>query len=81
MVPDGGNWTYNKDQEYFTLATAAGEQAGEDSCPAWQKAEEQLMKNVTLLPIGQSYDMYYANGFTLKADSNGNFLPTTFKKA
>ena len=81
VVPDGGNWTYNKDQEYFTLATAAGEQAGEDSCPAWQKAEEQLMKNVTLLPIGQSYDMYYANGFTLKADSNGNFLPTTFKKA
>lgn len=80
-VPDGGNWTYNEDQDYFTLADAAGEKVGEDSCPAWQKAEDQLMKNVTLLPIGQSYDMYYANGFTIKTDATGNILPTTFKKA
>lgn len=81
VVPDGGNWTYNQDQEYFTLADTAGKQVGEESCPAWKAAEEQLMKNVTLLPIGQSYDMYYANGFTLKTDPTGNFLPATFKKA
>ncbi|PWG66128.1 ABC transporter substrate-binding protein [Bifidobacterium callitrichidarum] len=81
VVPDGGNWTYNADKTYFRLADEAASQAGEDSCPAWQKAEDQLMKNVTVLPLAQSWDMYYSKGFTVGTDPTGNFLPTTFKAA
>lgn len=80
VVPNGGNWTYNEDQDYIQLANTAATQAGEASCPAWQKAEDQLMKNVTLLPIAQSWDKYYAKGFTVSTDGS-NFLPTTFKAA
>ena len=81
VVPNGGNWTYNADKVYFSLADKAAAQAGEDSCPDWTKAEEQLLKNVTVVPLAQSFDKYYAKGFSVGTDQTGNFLPTTFKAA
>ncbi len=81
FVPDGGNWTYNDDQEYFSLAAEASQQAGEDSCPTWQKAEKQLFTNVTVYPIAASNEMYYSSGVTFDTDQGGNIIAKSLRMA
>lgn len=60
--PDGGNWTYNTNQEYFTLAAEAQNHAGEASCEAWTKAQDSLISNLQVLPITSSTTTIYGKG-------------------
>ncbi|MGN6426679.1 MAG: ABC transporter substrate-binding protein [Leifsonia sp.] len=60
--PKGGNWTYNTDTTYFDLASAAQKLAGEDSCDAWQKAQDQLFANLEVLPFYSSTQTMYGDG-------------------
>lgn len=60
--PDGGNWTYNTNQEYFDLVGVAQESAGADSCPGWQDAQDSLFRNLEVLPIYSSTSTFYGDG-------------------
>ncbi len=57
--PNGGNWTYNTNQEFFDLAAAAQKQAGAESCGAWQKAQDSLFSDLEVLPIASTTSTLY----------------------
>lgn len=77
--PDGGNWTYNTNQEFFDLAAHAQTLAGDDSCEAWTAAQESLIADAAVIPFYQSSETYYGNGVTFGVNSLGLVSPTTVR--
>ncbi|MBP1326941.1 peptide/nickel transport system substrate-binding protein [Leucobacter exalbidus] len=57
--PNGGNWTYNTNEEYFDLVAEASKLAGEDSCGAWEKAQDSLFSNLEILPFYSGTETAY----------------------
>jgi peptide/nickel transport system substrate-binding protein len=78
--PNGGNWTYNTNQEYFDLAAAAQNKAGDESCDAWQDAQDSLFTNLEVLPIYSSTSTMYGDGVTFEL-SKTIISPTTLRMA
>lgn len=78
--PDGGNWTYNTNQEYFDLVGVAQGYAGADSCPAWQDAQDSLFSNLEVLPVFSSTSTFYGAGVEFGL-SKGVISPTALRVA
>ncbi|GAA3875514.1 ABC transporter substrate-binding protein [Leifsonia kafniensis] len=62
--PNGGNWTYNTNQEYFDLAAQAQTLAGEESCETWTAAQDSLFTNLEVLPTYSSTSTMYGKDLT-----------------
>jgi peptide/nickel transport system substrate-binding protein len=76
--PNGGNWTYNTNEEYFSLAADAQKLAGSESCGAWQKAQDSLFSDVEVLPIASTTSTLY--GTNVEFAVNKTILaPTTLR--
>lgn len=78
--PDGGNWTYNANQEYFDLADAAQQLAGDESCDAWQLAQDSLFTDLEVLPVYSSTETMYGDGVTFEL-SKTIISPTSLRMA
>jgi len=78
--PDGGNWTYNTNQEYFDLVSVAQGLSGTESCPAWQDAQDSLFQNLEVLPFWSSTETFYGDGAEF-ALSKGVLSPTALRVA
>ncbi|HIY67476.1 MAG TPA: hypothetical protein H9830_14525, partial [Candidatus Agrococcus pullicola] len=78
--PDGGNWTYNTNQEYFDLANEANTMVGEEGCDSWEAAQNSLFSNLEILPIASSTETIYAAGIDFGV-SRGVLMPMTFEIA
>ena len=78
--PNGGNWTYNTNQEYFDLVSVAQGFAGNESCPAWQDAQDSLFQNLEVLPFWSSTETFYGDGAEF-ALSKGVLSPTALRVA
>lgn len=76
--PDGGNWTYNTNEEYFTLAAQAQGHAGKDSCQAWTKAQDSLITDLEVLPVTSSTTTIYGKGVAFDL-SKTILAPATLK--
>lgn len=76
--PDGGNWTYNTNEEYFTLAAEAQGHAGEDSCEAWTMAQDSLITDLEVLPVYSSTTTIYGKGVSFDL-SKTILAPATLK--
>lgn len=76
--PDGGNWTYNTNQEYFDLVAEANQLAGEEGCSAWEKAQDSLFSNLEVFPVYSGTETVYANN-TQFALSKTVLIPVTFE--
>ena len=77
--PNGGNWTYNTNQEFFDLAASAQKLAGDQSCDAWTSAQKSLISDAAVMPFYQSSETYYGNGVTFGVNSLGLVSPTTVR--
>jgi peptide/nickel transport system substrate-binding protein len=77
--PNGGNWTYNTNQEYFDLTAQAQQLAGDESCDAWLSAQDLLFSDTIVYPISESSSTIYASGFGLGVDTNGLVIPSTLR--
>ena len=78
--PDGGNWTYNTNEEYFDLVGVAQGQAGADSCPAWQDAQDSLFSHLEVLPVFSSTSTFYGAGVEFGLNK-GIISPTALRVA
>ncbi len=58
--PNGGNWTYNANAEYFELVAEASTLAGDASCDAWEAAQDSLFSNLEVLPFYSSTETVYS---------------------
>lgn len=69
--PNGGNWTYNTNEEYFSLVGEASQLAGDASCGAWEKAQDSLFSNLEVLPFYSSTETVYGKNveFSYSKDS------------
>jgi peptide/nickel transport system substrate-binding protein len=76
--PNGGNWTYNTNQEYFDLVGEAQALAGSDSCDAWQAAQDSLFSNLEVLPVYSSTTTFYGAGVEFGM-SKSILAPSTFR--
>ncbi|KQW06413.1 hypothetical protein ASC66_07905 [Leifsonia sp. Root4] len=76
--PNGGNWTYNSNEEYFALAAEAQTIAGDASCDAWQAAQDSLFSNLEVLPVYSSTSTMYGAGLEFSL-SKTIVSPTTFR--
>lgn len=76
--PNGGNWTYNANQEYFDLVGEAQALAGADSCDAWQAAQDSLFRNLEVLPVYSSTSTFYGAGAEFGM-SKSILAPTTIR--
>jgi peptide/nickel transport system substrate-binding protein len=76
--PDGGNWTYNTNEEYFALAAEAQTLAGDASCDAWQTAQDSLFSDLEVLPVYSSTSTMYGQGVEFSL-SKTIVSPTTFR--
>ncbi|GGM44673.1 ABC transporter substrate-binding protein [Microbacterium saperdae] len=76
--PNGGNWTYNANQEYFDLVGEAQALAGADSCDAWQAAQDSLFSNLEVLPVYSSTSTFYGAGAEFGM-SKSILAPTTIR--
>nr|WP_274637646.1 ABC transporter substrate-binding protein [Microbacterium bovistercoris] len=79
--PNGGNWTYNTNQEFFDLAAKAQKLAGDDSCDAWTAAQASLIADAAVIPFSESSETYYGNGVSFGMNSNGLVVPTSVRVA
>jgi peptide/nickel transport system substrate-binding protein len=77
--PDGGNWTYNTNQEFFDLADQAQAQAGEASCDGWQDAQAALIADADVTPFWEATETVYGNGVEFGLNSNGLIIPTSLR--
>lgn len=77
--PEGGNWTYNTNQEYFDLAAEASSHAGEDSCDYWMAAQDSLFSNLEVLPISESTSTFYGESVEFGVSTNGVLLVPTLR--
>ncbi|MEQ6897189.1 ABC transporter substrate-binding protein [Microbacterium sp. KR10-403] len=77
--PNGGNWTYNTNQEFFDLAAQAQKLAGDDSCDAWTAAQKSLISDADILPFYESSETYYGSGVTFGVNSGGIVAPLTVR--
>lgn len=57
--PNGGNWTYNTNEEYFALADEASALAGDESCGKWEEAQNSLFSNLEVLPFYSATETVY----------------------
>ena len=78
--PNGGNWTYNANQEFFTLAAKAQGLAGKDSCAAWTEAQDSLFTDLEVLPIYSSTTTIYGKGVSFDL-SKTTLAPATLRLA
>ena len=62
--PKGGNWTYNSNQQFFTLAAKAQTYAGSDSCKYWTAAQDSLISDLEVLPMYSATTTIYGVGVT-----------------
>ncbi|WP_223691546.1 ABC transporter substrate-binding protein [Leifsonia poae] len=76
--PNGGNWTYNTNQQYFDLAAKAQTIAGDASCGTWEQAQNSLFSNLEVLPISSSTTTLYGKGLTFGL-SKTVIAPTTLR--
>lgn len=76
--PNGGNWTYNTNKTYFSLAAQAQEKAGEASCPLWTKAQDSLFSNLEVTPLSAATSTYYGSGLKYGL-SKTTVMPTTLR--
>ncbi|GGH33334.1 ABC transporter substrate-binding protein [Microbacterium album] len=79
--PNGGNWTYNTNQEFFDLAAEAQALAGEESCDTWTAAQASLFENVEVLPFYEATETFYGKDLTFALNSNGLVIPTSLRMA
>lgn len=77
--PDGGNWTYNTNQEFFDLAAQAQTQAGEASCTGWQDAQAALVADADITPFWEATETAYGNGVDFQLNSNGLLIPASLR--
>lgn len=77
--PNGGNWTYNTNQEFFDLAAEAQSLAGEESCDAWEAAQASLIEHVEVMPFYEATETVYGDGVTFQLNSNGLVIPTSLR--
>ncbi len=78
--PEGGNWTYNTNQEYFDLVAEANAFAGEEGCDAWQAAQDSLFSNLEVLPVYSATETLYGSNVEFGL-SKTVLNPTTFRIA
>lgn len=76
--PDGGNWTYNTNQEYLDLANEANTMVGEEGCAGWEAAQDSLFSHLEILPIASSTETIYGSGVDFGV-SRGVLMPMTFE--
>lgn len=74
--PNGGNWTFNTNQEFFDLAAEAQGFAGEESCDAWEAATSSLFDNVEVMPFYEATETVYGNGTEFQLNANALVIPT-----
>jgi peptide/nickel transport system substrate-binding protein len=77
--PNGGNWTYNTNQEFFDLAAEAQALAGEESCDAWEAAQGSLIADAEVMPFWEATETVYGNGVSFALNSNGLVIPTSLR--
>lgn len=65
---DGLNFSRVETPNYLERAAEASQLAGAESCDAWQKAEEALVENITLVPFAVDQNRYFFNGATTTVD-------------
>ncbi|WP_125100050.1 ABC transporter substrate-binding protein [Leucobacter chromiireducens] len=76
--PDGGNWTYNTNDEYFELVAKASQLAGDESCGAWEEAQNSLFSDVEVLPFYASTETVYGKNAEF-AYSKDAISPTSIR--
>ncbi len=76
--PNGGNWTYNTNQEYFDLVAEASLLAGDESCGAWEQAQNSLFSNLEVLPFHSSTETVYSTNAEF-AYSKDSIAPTSIR--
>lgn len=77
--PDGGNWTYNTNQEFFDLTAEAQQLAGEESCQAWTAAQASAIGNLEVMPFAESTSTLYGAGVEFEVTTNGLLIPTSLR--
>ncbi|MCR2817404.1 ABC transporter substrate-binding protein [Microbacterium sp. zg.Y1090] len=77
--PNGGNWTFNTNEEFFALTAQAQALAGEESCDAWTAAQESLIADAAVLPFYESTGTFYGDGVTFDLSSTGLIVPTSLR--
>jgi len=77
--PNGGNWTYNTNEEFFELTAEAQGLAGEESCDSWTAAQESLIADAAVLPFYESTGTFYGDGVTFDLSSTGLIVPTSLR--
>lgn len=77
--PEGGNWTYNTNQEFFDLTAEAQQLAGEDSCDAWTAAQASAIGNLEVMPFAESTSTLYGAGVEFEVTTNGLLIPTSLR--
>lgn len=78
--PDGGNWTYNTNEEYFALVAAANELPGEEGCAAWETAQNSLFSHLEVLPFHSTTETVYGSNVDFGL-SKLVIAPVTFQTA
>ncbi|MGW8483369.1 ABC transporter substrate-binding protein [Microbacterium sp. NPDC055903] len=77
--PNGGNWTYNTNQEFFDLTAEAQQLAGEESCEAWTAAQASAIGNLEVMPFAESTSTLYGAGVEFEVTTNGLLIPTSLR--
>ena len=77
--PNGGNWTYNTNQEFFDLTAEAQQLAGEASCDAWTAAQASAIGNLEVMPFAESTSTLYGAGVEFDVTTNGLLIPTSLR--
>ncbi|WP_226532417.1 ABC transporter substrate-binding protein [Microbacterium paraoxydans] len=77
--PNGGNWTYNTNQEFFDLTAEAQQLAGEESCDAWTAAQASAIGNLEVMPFAESTSTLYGAGVEFEVTTNGLLIPTSLR--